>query len=79
AKPIPGPHEWYYERQVARWEMAALASKFCGWMVDLETSSIESNVAAIQRGLSGAPTVDPRRVLDFMQEWLPAISASEVF
>jgi hypothetical protein len=54
----------------------ALAAEFPGWVAEVETTSVETTVAAIHQALRAAPVIDACRALDFLEQWLAAHQAS---
>jgi hypothetical protein len=49
---------------------AALGTRFPGWILELETTSLESSVAAIRRAVSAPPPVDGIEAFDFIERTL---------
>jgi hypothetical protein len=53
-----------------------LGVEFPGWVVEVETTSIETSVAAIHQALRAEPAIDTRCALDFIEHWLASNSAT---
>jgi hypothetical protein len=49
---------------------AALGARFPGWVVEVETASLESSVAAIRGAVAGAGSVNGLEALNFIEGWL---------
>jgi len=49
---------------------AALAERFPGWVLDIETVSLDSSLAAIRRAIAAVPTIDALEAFDFIEHWL---------
>ena len=54
----------------------ALSESFAGWVLAIETLSIERSVTAISGAFSGAPAIDGLEALDFIERWLAANAAA---